>query len=164
MLDIFRLAGASVALCGTTSSLSSRSIRASVRRASIDILATLKAEHVQSSSQARSSSTPHSSIRVCAEDIVLMHHSQAHHQRHKRKDQPLPMSTKQYDASILATSVTLFGTGEKALSRSCSHMIVYPLPDRTCSMIEIALDDLDWFCIILGYSWCTVAFSLCSMA
>ena len=140
---MFRLAGASVALCGTTSSLSSRSIRASIRRASIDILATLKAEHVQSSSQARSSSTPHSSIRVCAEDIVLMHHSQGHQQRHKREEQPLPTSTKQYDASILATTVTLFGTGEKAFSRSCSHIVVCQLPDRTYSMIETALDDHD---------------------
>ncbi len=88
-------------------------------------MSALEAEHVHSmhtaSSSSSSSSVPlSSSIRVCAEDITLMHHSQAQQaQPHSRKDSAALACTEQYDGSALATTVTLFGPGQCS---NCQHL------------------------------------------
>ena len=109
------LAGTSTTPPGATISSASSSIRCSVCRAAVDLLSSLNMEHVQSTMHASSSSS--SSIRICAEDIALMHHSQAQQPHlHSRKDSLALTSTKQYDASALATTVTLFGPGTRSRS------------------------------------------------
>lgn len=98
---------------GVTRSSATSSIRCSVRRACLDLKSALEEEHAQSKHTSSSSSVPlGSSIRLCAEDICLMHHSQAQQpQPLGRKDRAALTSAKQFDASALATSVTLFGPG-----------------------------------------------------
>lgn len=93
-------------------------------------MSTLEEEHVQSMQSANSSSSSSgsvpltSSIRVSAEDITLMHHSQAQQtQPHSRKDSAALTSTKQYDASALATIVTLFGPGQCTKFNTCRECV-----------------------------------------
>lgn len=85
----------------------SRSMRVALRRASVDILAELRTEHSEACKTASSSS----SIRACGEDMVLMHHSPGHQQASEWEHSPPQAAAEQYDASVLATTVTLFGPG-----------------------------------------------------
>ena len=73
----------------------------------------LEEEHAQNTHLSSSSSASLGSrIRLCAEDTALMHHSQAQQpQPLGRKDRAAMTSAKQFDASALATSATLFGPG-----------------------------------------------------
>jgi hypothetical protein len=84
----------------------SRSMRVVIRRASVDILAELKTEHSEACTTASSSS-----IRVCGEDMVLMHHSPGHQHADEWEDRPSQAAAEQYDASVLATTIMLFGPG-----------------------------------------------------
>ena len=84
----------------------SRSMRVALRRASVDILAELRTEHPEGCKTASSSS-----IRASGEDMVLMHHSPGHQHANEWEDRPSQAAAEQYDASVLATTVTLFGPG-----------------------------------------------------
>ena len=86
----------------------SRSMRVAIRRASVDILAELKTEHSIACKRASSSSI---SIRACGEDMVFMHHSPGHQHADEWEDRPSQATAEQYDASVLATTITLFGPG-----------------------------------------------------
>ena len=84
----------------------SRSMRVALRRASVDILAELRTEHSEACKTASSSS-----IRACGEDMVLMHHSPGHQHASEWEHSPSQAAAEQYDASVLAITVTLFGPG-----------------------------------------------------
>ena len=91
-------------------------------------MSALKEEHLESmhaGSRSSSSKPLGSSIRASAEDISLMHHSQAAQQLRSHRDQAAPISAKQYNASMLAATVTLFGPGECGQSLgtyNCVHL------------------------------------------
>lgn len=81
-----------------------------MRRASVDVLAALTAEHLQGASTA-SSGFSQFAIRACAEDVVLLHHSDAQGSQQEWQDSPQQALAKQYDASLIAMTATLFGPG-----------------------------------------------------
>lgn len=134
------IAGMSTTPLGVDISSATSSIRCSVRRASIDVMSALQEEHVHSTMHAASSSsTPlSSSVRVCAEDIALVHHSQGQQpQSLSHRDRAALTSTKQYDASALSTTVTLFGPGAWSTSLGATSIQGYLWRDFTRDVIGV---------------------------